>query len=165
MSVCDRVCVTCEWNDSWPTYLACRFILPLFVYGSKVKVITKFTAREWEICSFAYGCTWQNKVFLVIWPVCYNGRCHLQWGFSSWQCVLRRIVVRCFKAQQHLTSVRLSCRLLRSSLFRFRLKITRSKSWAIKICHLIFDYNSHISWWIFTLFLPKKTVKYSLQFC
>jgi len=28
--------------------------------------------------------------------------------------------------------------------------------WAIKTCHFIFDHNSHVSWWIFALFVPKR---------
>jgi len=26
--------------------------------------------------------------------------------------------------------------------------------WAIKTCHFIWDHNSHVSWWIFTLLVP-----------
>jgi len=36
---------------------------------------------------------------------------------------------------------------------------TGSTPWAIKTCHFIWDHNSHVSWWIFTLLAPMKTGK------
>ena len=33
-----------------------------------------------------------------------------------------------------------------------------------KICHSIFDYNTRISWWIFTPFVPIETGNNKLQF-
>jgi len=38
-----------------------------------------------------------------------------------------------------------------------------STPWAIKTCHFIWDYNSHVSWWIFTLFAPMETGKNTLS--
>ena len=35
--------------------------------------------------------------------------------------------------------------------------------WAIKKCHFILDHNSHVSWWILTLLVPRETGMNAVQ--